>query len=183
MFVMSVTTMVVMNSVIVLNVSLRTPNTHIMTDKVRKVRLWLTQTFYLNPVFTRKKVIWSGHGSVCHWIIHPFSRQIFLNILPRLLRMQMRPWTPNNDNTSEIGNGETMATGRNGMFLVPCRRRSSMTLINKAEEYAMKTARSELMFAKLKERNGLMKSVLEKLRKCLNQFVCVKVPVEAGDLL
>ena len=40
MFVMSVTTMVVMNCVIVLNVSLRTPNTHIMTDKVRKVSMW-----------------------------------------------------------------------------------------------------------------------------------------------
>uniref|UniRef100_A0A8C4D9S4 Cholinergic receptor, nicotinic, gamma n=1 Tax=Dicentrarchus labrax TaxID=13489 RepID=A0A8C4D9S4_DICLA len=107
MFVMSVTTMVVMNCVIVLNVSLRTPNTHRMTDK------------------------------------------ILLNILPRLLRMQMRPWTPNN--------------GGNGVFLIPCRRRSSMTLITKAEEYVMKTARSELMFARLKERNGLMKSVLEKL--------------------
>uniref|UniRef100_A0A8C4GDE9 Cholinergic receptor, nicotinic, gamma n=1 Tax=Dicentrarchus labrax TaxID=13489 RepID=A0A8C4GDE9_DICLA len=107
MFVMSVTTMVVMNCVIVLNVSLRTPNTHRMTDKVRK---------------------------------------ILLNILPRLLRMQMRPWTPNNGNASEIGNGETLSTGGN-------------------EEYVMKTARSELMFARLKERNGLMKSVLEKLRK------------------
>ena len=39
MFVMSVTTMVVMNCVIVLNVSLRTPNTHIMPDKVRKVSM------------------------------------------------------------------------------------------------------------------------------------------------
>nr|XP_046264124.1 acetylcholine receptor subunit gamma isoform X2 [Scatophagus argus] len=124
MFVMSVTMMVVMNSVIVLNVSLRTPNTHIMTDKVRK---------------------------------------ILLNILPRLLRMQMRPWTPNNDSTSLAGNGEAPAKDGDGVFLVPCRRRSSMTLINKAEEYAMKTARSELMFARLKERNGLMKSVLEKL--------------------
>lgn len=38
MFVMSVTTMVVMNCVIVLNVSLRTPSTHMMTDTVRKVR-------------------------------------------------------------------------------------------------------------------------------------------------
>ncbi|KAI3374997.1 hypothetical protein L3Q82_021527, partial [Scortum barcoo] len=128
MFVMSVTTMVVMNCVIVLNVSLRTPNTHIMTDKVRK---------------------------------------ILLNVLPRLLRMQMRPWTPNNDNASEIDNGETVATDRNGVFLVPCRRRSSMTFINKAEEYAMRVARSELMFAKLKERNGLMKSVLEKLHEGL----------------
>uniref|UniRef100_A0A665T6G4 Cholinergic receptor, nicotinic, gamma n=1 Tax=Echeneis naucrates TaxID=173247 RepID=A0A665T6G4_ECHNA len=101
MFAMSVTTMVVMNCVIVLNVSLRTPNTHIMTDKVRK---------------------------------------ILLNILPRLLRMQI-----------------------NSVFLVPCRRRSSMTLITKAEEYVMKTARSELMFTRLKERNGLIKTALEKL--------------------
>lgn len=43
-----------------------------------------------------------------------------------------------------------------------------MTLITKAEEYVMKTARSELMFSRLKERNGLMKSVLEKLRECLS---------------
>lgn len=56
------------------------------------------------------------------------------------------------------------------MLRVPCRRRSSMTLITKAEEYAMKTARSELMFAALKERNGLMRSVLEKLSKYLNEF-------------
>ncbi|XP_068196327.1 acetylcholine receptor subunit gamma [Antennarius striatus] len=122
MFAMSVTTMVVMNCVIVLNVSLRTPNTHIMTDKVRK---------------------------------------ILLNILPRLLRMQMQPWTPHD--AVELRNGETRGTGGNGFFLVPSRRRSSVTLISKAEEYAMKTARSELMFSRLKERNGLMKSVLEKL--------------------
>lgn len=38
MFVMSVTTMVVMNCVVVLNVSLRTPSTHKMKDNVRKVR-------------------------------------------------------------------------------------------------------------------------------------------------
>lgn len=37
MFVMVVTTIVVMNAVLVLNVSLRTPNTHSMTDRVRKV--------------------------------------------------------------------------------------------------------------------------------------------------
>lgn len=79
----------------------------------------------------------------------------------------MRTWTPNIDNFSVTGNGKTPATNRNGVFLVPCRRRSSMTLINKADEYMMKTARSELMFDKLKERNGLMKSVLEKLRKDL----------------
>uniref|UniRef100_A0A8C6TWZ1 Cholinergic receptor, nicotinic, gamma n=1 Tax=Neogobius melanostomus TaxID=47308 RepID=A0A8C6TWZ1_9GOBI len=76
MFVMSVTTMVVVNCVIVLNVSLRTPNTHKMTDKVRKVRL-----------------------------------------------------------CSETGNGHV------------------------AEEYVLRTSRSELMFKRLKERNGLIKSI------------------------
>ncbi|TNN67801.1 Acetylcholine receptor subunit gamma [Liparis tanakae] len=124
MFVMSVTTTVVMNCVIVLNVSLRTPNTHIMTDKVRK---------------------------------------IFLNILPRLLRMQMRPWTPDGDDTDTV-KGETLSPDREAVFLVPCRRHGSTTFITQAEEHAMKTTRSELMFARLKERNGLIKSVLEKLK-------------------
>uniref|UniRef100_A0A8C9X3L9 Cholinergic receptor, nicotinic, gamma n=1 Tax=Sander lucioperca TaxID=283035 RepID=A0A8C9X3L9_SANLU len=125
MFVMSVTTMVVMNCVIVLNVSLRTPNTHKMTDRVRKVRMWPDQT---------------------------------------LLQ------------TSETGNGETLATDRNGLLLVPCRRRSSMTLITKAEEYSMKTARSELMFARLKERNGLMKSLSASLANASPQLKqCVNV--------
>ncbi|KAG9343148.1 hypothetical protein JZ751_014121 [Albula glossodonta] len=81
MFVMSVTMIVVMNCVIVLNVSLRTPNTHLMTDKVRK---------------------------------------IFLNILPRMLHMHMRPWTP----AKHDGDAS------------PCRRRrSSLGLITKADEY------------------------------------------------
>uniref|UniRef100_A0A6Q2XC35 Cholinergic receptor, nicotinic, gamma n=1 Tax=Esox lucius TaxID=8010 RepID=A0A6Q2XC35_ESOLU len=39
-FVMSVTIIVVMNCVIVLNVSLRSPNTHMLTNKSRKVRVW-----------------------------------------------------------------------------------------------------------------------------------------------
>ncbi|XP_057714131.1 acetylcholine receptor subunit gamma isoform X2 [Corythoichthys intestinalis] len=125
MFVMSVTTMVVMNCVISLNVSLRTPNTHVMSDKVRK---------------------------------------ILLNILPRLLRMQMQPWTPDHDTYVETSNGDATV---DEVHMVPCRRRSSMTLINKAEEYTMKTARTELMFARLKERNGLMKSVFETLNNGL----------------
>ncbi|XP_034039057.1 acetylcholine receptor subunit gamma [Thalassophryne amazonica] len=124
MFVMSVTTMVVMNCVIVLNISLRTPSTHIMTDGVRKV---------------------------------------FLNLLPRLLRMQMQPWTQNNPNASEADGGGIQFNDRNTAFLVRCRRRSSVSLISKAEEYATKTARSELMFNQLRERNGLIKSVLDKL--------------------
>ncbi|XP_032420737.1 LOW QUALITY PROTEIN: acetylcholine receptor subunit gamma [Xiphophorus hellerii] len=119
MFVMSVTTVVIINCVIVLNVSLRTPNTHKMTDKVRK---------------------------------------IFLNVLPQLLRMRMKPWTPNCERASETTDGKTLGKDR-----IHSRRRSSVTLIAKAEEYLVKVARSELMFEKLKERNGLMKSVLEKL--------------------
>uniref|UniRef100_A0A8D3CUN2 Cholinergic receptor, nicotinic, gamma n=1 Tax=Scophthalmus maximus TaxID=52904 RepID=A0A8D3CUN2_SCOMX len=119
MFVMSVTTMVVMNCVIVLNVSLRTPNTHIMTDKVRK---------------------------------------ILLNILPRLLRMQMQPWTPKDDNTSGTRNGDTLTADRRNMLPVPCR------------------PRSELMFARLKERNGLMKSVLEKLPEQLGTSLAKASP-------
>lgn len=38
MFVMSVTTITVMNCVVVLNVSLRTPNTHPMNNTIRKVQ-------------------------------------------------------------------------------------------------------------------------------------------------
>lgn len=103
----------------------------------------------------------------CHVLawIQLYSSQVLLNILPRTLRMQMRTWTPTVDDSSETGNRKTPAIDRSGVFLVPCRRRSSMTFINKAEEYMMKTARSELMFDKLKERNGLMKSILEKIRK------------------
>uniref|UniRef100_A0AAY5K021 Cholinergic receptor, nicotinic, gamma n=1 Tax=Esox lucius TaxID=8010 RepID=A0AAY5K021_ESOLU len=106
-FVMSVTIIVVMNCVIVLNVSLRSPNTHMLTNK---------------------------------------SRKILLNIVPRVLRMQMRLWAPT----------------------FPGRRRSSLGLITKAEEYVMKTARSELMFSKLREREGLMKAALEKIRDGLD---------------
>ncbi|XP_077413740.1 acetylcholine receptor subunit gamma [Vanacampus margaritifer] len=130
MFAMSVTTIVVMNCVIVLNVSLRTPSTHVMSDQVRK---------------------------------------IFLNILPRLLRMQMQPWTPDNDASAEPDKGDPRVDDRNKVHLVPCRRRSSMTLINKAEEYILKTARTELMFARLKERNGLLKSVFDTLDKGLEE--------------
>ncbi|XP_066508145.1 acetylcholine receptor subunit gamma-like [Hoplias malabaricus] len=115
MFVMTVTTITVMNCVVVLNVSLRTPNTHPMTDKVRK---------------------------------------ILLNIFPRLLRMRMQRWTPHR--------------GVNGVDRsFPVRRRSSLGLIMKADEYMLKTARSELMFNKLKERDGLIGNALEKIHTSL----------------
>ncbi|KAL6467885.1 hypothetical protein MHYP_G00235620 [Metynnis hypsauchen] len=117
MFVMTVTAITVMNCVVVLNVSLRTPNTHPMTDKVRKV---------------------------------------LLNILPRLLRMRMQRWTPQGRVNGTV-NGST----------VPLRRRSSLGLIVKADEYMLRTARSELMFSRLKERDGLMRSALEKIQNGL----------------
>ncbi|XP_066565896.1 acetylcholine receptor subunit gamma isoform X1 [Amia ocellicauda] len=111
MFAMTVTTIVVMNCVIVLNVSLRTPSTHIMTNDVR---------------------------------------QILLNFVPRLLRMQMSLWSPKDAQ--------------------PCptsRRRSSLGLIAKADEYVLKTARTELMFRQQIAREGLMKSVLQKIQNGL----------------
>lgn len=173
MFVMSVTTMVVMNCVIVLNVSLRTSSTHIMTDTVRKVRMQSSQTLLQMQYPLRRKSTW-----IClpPWInLWPcVNLQVFLNILPRLLKMRMRPWTPNKDSASEIQNRETLATDGDEIFLVPCRRRSSVTLITKAEEYVMKTARTELMFSRLKERNGLMKSVLERLSECLSTITSEK---------
>lgn len=125
MFVMSVTTITVMNCVVVLNVSLRTPNTHPMNNTVRKV---------------------------------------FLNILPDLLRMTMRRWTPENNEQGEE-DFKTFALG-NGTPLRR-RRRSSLGLIAKADEYMFRTARSELMFSRLKERKGLLKNTLEKIQNGL----------------
>ncbi|XP_059419268.1 acetylcholine receptor subunit gamma-like [Carassius carassius] len=122
MFVMSVTTITVMNCVVVLNVSLRTPNTHPMSNNIRKV---------------------------------------FLNILPRLLRMTMQRWTPE----QEEGDFKMFALG-NGTPLRR-RRRSSLGLIAKADEYMFRTARSELMFSRLKERKGLLKNTLEKIQNGL----------------
>ncbi|KAL0201436.1 hypothetical protein M9458_004623, partial [Cirrhinus mrigala] len=104
---MSVTTITVMNCVVVLNVSLRTPNTHPMSNTIRKV---------------------------------------LLNILPRLLRMTMQRWTPE----QEEGDFKMFALG-NGTPLRR-RRRSSLGLIAKADEYI-----------RLKERKGLLKNTLEKI--------------------
>uniref|UniRef100_A0A7M4FYG1 Cholinergic receptor nicotinic gamma subunit n=1 Tax=Crocodylus porosus TaxID=8502 RepID=A0A7M4FYG1_CROPO len=104
-FLMVVTVIIVANAVIVLNVSLRTPNTHSMSTKVR---------------------------------------QLFLRQLPRLLRMHMR--------RDEAGGAPPVT-----------RRRSSLGLIVKADEYVLWKARTELLFEKQKERDGLMKAVLEKI--------------------
>ncbi|XP_019358649.1 PREDICTED: acetylcholine receptor subunit gamma [Gavialis gangeticus] len=124
-FLMVVTVIIVANAVIVLNVSLRTPNTHSMSTKVR---------------------------------------QLFLRQLPRLLRMHMR--------RDEAGGAPPVT-----------RRRSSLGLIVKADEYVLWKARTELLFEKQKERDGLMKAVLEKIGRGLEsgctQDLCSSL-VQAG---
>ncbi|POI34146.1 hypothetical protein CIB84_002100 [Bambusicola thoracicus] len=107
-FLMVVTVVIVVNAVIVLNVSLRTPNTHSMSQRVR---------------------------------------QVWLHLLPRYLGMHMPEEAP----------GPPQAT----------RRRSSLGLMVKADEYMLWKARTELLFEKQKERDGLMKTVLEKIGRGL----------------
>ncbi|KAM8953727.1 acetylcholine receptor subunit gamma [Pelodytes ibericus] len=105
-FLMVVTIAIVANAVIVLNVSLRTPNTHSMSSKVR---------------------------------------EICLRKVPRILKMHLRA----SDDVPP---------------LAPLTRRSSsIGLMLKADEYMLRKPRSELMFEKQKERDGLMKIVLEKI--------------------
>ncbi|XP_074768212.1 LOW QUALITY PROTEIN: acetylcholine receptor subunit gamma [Athene noctua] len=107
-FLMVVTVVIVVNAVIVLNISLRTPNTHSMSQRVR---------------------------------------QVCLHLLPRYLGMHMPEETP----------GPPQAI----------RRRSSLGLMVKADEYMLWKARTELLFEKQKERDGLMKTVLEKIGRGL----------------
>ncbi|XP_070610352.1 LOW QUALITY PROTEIN: acetylcholine receptor subunit gamma [Erythrolamprus reginae] len=104
-FLLVVTIAIVVNAVIVLNVSLRTPNTHAMSERIR---------------------------------------QVFLHLVPHHLGMHMRRLS------LLAGNGLT-------------RRRSSLGLMAKAEEYMLWKARSELLFERQKERDGLMKVLLAKI--------------------
>ncbi|KGL82608.1 Acetylcholine receptor subunit gamma, partial [Tinamus guttatus] len=104
-FLMVVTVVIVVNAVIVLNISLRTSNTHSMSDRVR---------------------------------------QVCLHVLPRYLGMHM---------PREEAAGPPRAA----------RRRSSLGLMVKADEYMLWKARTELLFEKQKERDGLMKTVMEKI--------------------
>uniref|UniRef100_A0A8B9V2A1 Acetylcholine receptor subunit gamma n=1 Tax=Anas zonorhyncha TaxID=75864 RepID=A0A8B9V2A1_9AVES len=108
-FLMVVTVVIVVNAVIVLNVSLRTPNTHSMSQRVR---------------------------------------QVWLHLLPRYLGMHMPEEAPGPPRAS--------------------RRRSSLGLMVKADEYMLWKARTELLFEKQKERDGLMKTVLEKIGRGLD---------------
>lgn len=102
-----------------------------------------------------------------HFSLHFGATQVLLNILPRLLRMTMQRWTPE----QEEGDFKMFAVG-NGTPLRR-RRRSSLGLIAKADEYMFRTARSELMFSRLKEREGLLKNTLEKIGELnYNSKVC-----------
>uniref|UniRef100_A0A8D0H4I4 Acetylcholine receptor subunit gamma n=1 Tax=Sphenodon punctatus TaxID=8508 RepID=A0A8D0H4I4_SPHPU len=109
-FLLVVTVAIVANAVIVLNISLRTPNTHSMTERVR---------------------------------------QVCLHLLPRYLGMHMRQ-------SEAPGGGARLS-----------RRRSSLGMMVKADEYVLWKARSELLFEKQKERDGLMKAVLAKIGRGL----------------
>ncbi|XP_077008178.1 acetylcholine receptor subunit gamma [Tamandua tetradactyla] len=106
-FLLAVTILIVVNAVVVLNVSLRSPHTHSMARRVRKV---------------------------------------FLRLLPQLLRMHVRPLAPEavQDTRSPLQNG------------------SSGWSITAGEEVALRLPRSELLF---RQRNGLVRAVLEKLEK------------------
>uniref|UniRef100_A0A670ZH77 Neurotransmitter-gated ion-channel transmembrane domain-containing protein n=1 Tax=Pseudonaja textilis TaxID=8673 RepID=A0A670ZH77_PSETE len=95
-FLLGVTIAIVVNAVIVLNVSLRTPNTHSMSERIR---------------------------------------QLFLHLVPHYLGMHMR--------RISLPAGNRLA-----------RRRSSLGLMAKAEEYMLWKARSELLFERQKERDG-----------------------------
>uniref|UniRef100_UPI00359008CF acetylcholine receptor subunit gamma-like isoform X2 n=1 Tax=Myxine glutinosa TaxID=7769 RepID=UPI00359008CF len=72
-------------------------------------------------------------------------RQIFIDFLPPLLRLVQD--TENEETTSQTEDGT-----------MPRRRRSSLRLMAKAEEYMMKTPRSELMFERQRHRKDLMSS-------------------------
>ncbi|XP_078521926.1 acetylcholine receptor subunit gamma [Lissotriton helveticus] len=115
-FLMTVTGIIVTNAVIVLNVSLRTPNTHTMSETVR---------------------------------------QVFLRRLPRYLHMHLLPPTWSDAWSSQMP-----------------RRRSSLGLIAKADEYMMRKPRSEIMFEKLKERDGLIKAILGKIGRGMENGTC-----------
>ncbi|XP_066467062.1 acetylcholine receptor subunit epsilon [Tiliqua scincoides] len=100
LFVMVVATLIVMNCVLVLNVSLRSPSTHSMS------------------------------GGLKH---------VFLEVLPRYL-------------------GSTLEPSRDDPWDTPRpRRRSSFGILLKAEEYILKTPRSELLFERQGPRHGLQR--------------------------
>uniref|UniRef100_G3TCS1 Acetylcholine receptor subunit gamma n=1 Tax=Loxodonta africana TaxID=9785 RepID=G3TCS1_LOXAF len=112
-FLLVVTILIVVNAVVVLNVSLRSPHTHSMARGVRKAR--------------------------------PLS--VFLRLLPQLLRMHVRPLAP--------AVQDARPRLRNGF---------SGWSVTAGEEVALYLPHSELLFQQ-RQRNGLVRAVLEKLEK------------------
>ncbi|XP_075711653.1 acetylcholine receptor subunit epsilon-like [Rhinoderma darwinii] len=101
-FVMLVSTLIVLSCVIVLNISLRTPSTHNLTASVKRM---------------------------------------LLEVVPRYLHMEIEPCEEAGETTRE-------------------RRRSSLGIMLKAEEYILKKPRSELMFERQRDRHGMSRATL-----------------------
>ncbi|KAE8620464.1 hypothetical protein XENTR_v10010265 [Xenopus tropicalis] len=97
MFVMFVSTLIVLSCVIVLNVSLRSPSTHTLSSKVK---------------------------------------HMLLEVLPQFIHLRVEPCDEGEETPRE-------------------RRRSSLGIMLKAEEYVLKKPRSELMFERQRERHGM----------------------------
>lgn len=124
-FVMVVATLIVMNCVIVLNVSLRTPTTHAVSPRLRHVS-------------TR----WVGSGQEVGLQANlapprpapPTPPQVLLELLPQLLGSGAPPEIPR--------------------AASPPRRASSLGLLLRAEELILKKPRSELVFEQQRHRHG-----------------------------
>ncbi|KAB1278911.1 Acetylcholine receptor subunit gamma [Camelus dromedarius] len=152
-FLLVVTILIVVNAVVVLNVSLRSPHTHSMARGVRKAS---------HPLPTHP----SPHLPFQHPPAHPAwlpkhpgllatkppttsPLQVFLRLLPQLLQMQVRPLAPAavQDARSRLQNGSSLGWS-----------------ITAGEEVALCLPRSELLFRQ-RQRNGLVRAALEKLEK------------------
>ena len=97
----------------------------------------------------------------------------------------MKPWTPDagdavGDWAEDKDPRPAAGTGADRLPWRHQRRRSSMGLIVKAEEYVLKTARTELMFTRLRERQGLIRTVFEKLCECF--FVCLCLVIVSAEI-
>ncbi|KAK1336746.1 hypothetical protein QTO34_002781 [Cnephaeus nilssonii] len=159
-FLLVVTILIVVNAVVVLNVSLRSPHTHSMARGVRKARSLPAPSsiFLLRPLTCTSL----APLSLCIFLTCHIQQQnlVFLRLLPQLLRMHVRPLAPAavQDARPRLQNGS-----------------SSGWSISGGEEAALCLPRSELLFRQ-RQRNGLVRAALEKLEKGLepgqSQVLC-----------
>lgn len=134
---MCVTTLIATNQIVVLNFSLRSPNTHIMSYTIKHV----SQSCAVESKCVRLRVF------LCELLRFLPPLQLFLEMVPRFLGM------------SPLVDDSEVTSGVNGLRE---RRRSSFGLMQRAEEYVLKQPRSEMMFDKQRERHGLTRSIGEK---------------------